>query len=112
MSQALSLLSLLTQLKQAMQHVELWHSDAPTAAALASDAPFCVDTLHFSQWLQFVLHPKLLQLIDQQQPLPSNIAVLPMAEHAFQLEAKPTEAILVIIGQIDQLLTQGGADAR
>ncbi|WP_434339114.1 tRNA pseudouridine(65) synthase TruC [Motilimonas cestriensis] len=106
MSQALSLFPLLAQLKQSMQQAQLWQADIPSDEALASQAPFCVDTLTFAQWLQFVFHPKLSLMAEQQMPLPSKIAVLPMAEEAFKLETKPTDEVMRIISQIDTLLTQ------
>ena len=107
MNQALSLFALLSQLQVAMQQAQLWQNETPSDEALASQTPFCVDTLSFAQWLQFVFHPKLSLMIEQQLPLPTNIAVLPMAEEAFKHLAQPREGIKGIIAKIDQLLSQG-----
>ncbi|MFO6422915.1 YqcC family protein [Motilimonas sp. KMU-193] len=107
MNQATQLIALLAQLKHAMGQAGLWQSETPSEQALQSSLPFCIDTLTFAQWLQFVLHPKLLQMAQEQLPLPSNIGVLPMAQHAFQKLANSTAVVEEVIARIDQLLSQG-----
>ncbi|MCE2569999.1 YqcC family protein [Motilimonas eburnea] len=104
MDQAAHLLTLLAQLKTAMEQADLWQAQAPSAQALQSQMPFCIDTLTFAQWLQFVFHPKLQHLAIHGLPLPSNIEVLPMAQEALPGLTHQGEEVAEIIGQIDQLL--------
>ena len=42
----------------------LWEKVSPSAAALASDEPFCIDTLTFPQWLQFIFLPTLYRMLE------------------------------------------------
>ncbi len=107
MNQAANLLTLLAQLKSVMEQADLWQVQAPSAHALQSQMPFCIDTLTFAQWLQFVFHPKLQHLAINGQPLPTNIAVLPMAQEALLGLTDKVAAVQDIIAQIDQLLSQG-----
>lgn len=95
---------LLVQLETQLRAGDLWQSHYPSATALASQQPFAVDTLTFAQWLQFIFIPRLQALIDAEQPLPTNIAVSPMAEQA--LNSTPAEVEIVsTLQQIDILLS-------
>ena len=84
-----------------MQTQGLWQDSPPAAEKLASSLPFCVDTLTFSQWLQWVMFPKLVAIIETESQLPgeSNMAV--MAEQAFKREALNTDKLLSLICQLD-----------
>lgn len=78
--------------------------------ALASREPFCCDTLSFEQWLQFILIPRMGALIAGNHPLPSNIAVAPMAEEAFKPLGNTAHVLIECIAQFDALL--GGVSGR
>ena len=45
-----------------------WQEQAPSAEALASQEPFCVDTLTFEQWLQWIFLPRMKQLLEAGAP--------------------------------------------
>ena len=51
----LAVMQALETIEQQLQQLALWQGQAPSDAALASRLPFCVDTLEFHEWLQFVL---------------------------------------------------------
>ncbi|WP_102796600.1 tRNA pseudouridine(65) synthase TruC [Bowmanella denitrificans] len=93
---------LLTKLTNAMQHAGLWHKQTPAAGALLSQAPFCVDTLQFEQWLQFVFLPRMNSIITQDLPLPGTMALLPMAEQSWG-DRVDLSAVLTVLSQIDDL---------
>jgi len=46
--------------------------------------PFCVDTLSFPQWLQFVFIPKMRALHDQNLAYPVGSGIASMAEEIFR----------------------------
>lgn len=79
-SQRHLLVSLLIDIECELRRAELWHSEAPSAAAMASVEPFCVDTMDFSQWLQFVFLPRMRLLLDSHAPLPAQCDIATMAE--------------------------------
>jgi tRNA pseudouridine65 synthase len=72
---------LLEQLQHQLRLSGLWSEQSPSEDALHSTVPFAYDVMPLNQWLQFIFIPKMQQLIDMEQPLPSEIALTPMAEH-------------------------------
>ena len=60
-----------------LRETEHWQETAPDSSAFASDKPFCLDTLEPLEWLQWVLIPRMHQLLESGQPLPQNFAVAP-----------------------------------
>ncbi|REL32384.1 YqcC family protein [Thalassotalea euphylliae] len=104
-SQQHSIDELLYQLEQEMRHLKLWSIVKPRVEKLMSAAPFCVDTLRFEQWLQYIFLPQMYQLIKNKQPLPTQIALCPMAEVAFVGLSDKAADLINIIGDIDELLS-------
>ena len=86
MNQYLLVAGLLGELTAELQRLERWQAEHPGAEALASELPFCVDTLSFDQWLQFVLIPRMEQLVLLQAPLPTSVSLYPMASEAYKDE--------------------------
>jgi uncharacterized protein YqcC (DUF446 family) len=77
-----------------------WQDNAPDASVFDSTQPFCMDTLEPLEWLQWVLLPRMHQLIDNQQPLPQSFAVAPYYEMALDA-SHPFRAI--ILPELEQL---------
>lgn len=98
-------LILLNQLRQELKSLTLWQSNQPSLRAMASTLPFHYDTLTFEQWLQFVFIESINLLIDNKQPLPSKILLLPMAEESFKNLGNQTNKLLDVIGQFDSLFS-------
>jgi uncharacterized protein YqcC (DUF446 family) len=95
---------LLRQLEQELQALQLWQQSAPGAEALNSIEPFCIDTLTFSEWLQWIMIPRFDAMIQQQHALPGNSDIAAMAEEAFKGLNADTTALLDLIRQIDSTL--------
>lgn len=101
------------RLKQLLEALETelrtqgrWDAEPPAEKALRSTQPFAVDTLNFDQWLQWILLPRLHELLTRQLPLPGNCAIQPMAEEVYGQENPGTHRITMIIAEIDILLTR------
>lgn len=95
----------LKTLEGLMRQAELWQAGRPDASALASPLPFCIDTLSFEQWLQFLFVPRMHALIVERAPLPTEIALQPMAEEMFG--ARPEcQALILHLGCLDLCLTE------
>lgn len=86
----------LAQLEQLMQDLALWQEQCPSQEALASIQPFAVDTLTATEWLQWIFIPKLRQLVEQQSPLPTQIAITPYLEESCKELAGLSELLQVI----------------
>jgi uncharacterized protein YqcC (DUF446 family) len=88
----------------------LCSASVPSPEALASTAPFCVDSLSFPQWLQFIFIPGLRRIIDQRQLLPRECQVAPMAEMYFRLGSSDGAAVVALLQRIDRLLSSPPLD--
>ncbi len=97
---------LLTALETELKHLGLWSALPPDAQALASRLPFCIDTLRFEQWLQYIFIPKMQLLLDTAAPLPTKIALLPLAEQVFNDTDTRFSRLLSIISALDSRLTE------
>ena len=86
-----------------------WADSAPSAEALASVEPFCVDTLAFEQWLQWVFFPRMLTLLDNAQPLPQAFAVAPYYEMALAADHPQRDILLAALQELDALFTSDNA---
>ena len=78
--------ALLRELEVALRVTSLWDTIAPTPAALASEEPFCVDTLSLPQWLQWIFIPRMRAVLDARAALPAKCAIAAMAEVYFMGE--------------------------
>jgi len=98
-------LLLLSQLTEELKALNLWQKRRPSLCELASTLPFHYDTLTFEQWLQFVFIERISLIIDKEQPLPSEILLLPVAEESFKNFGNKANTLLNIIDQIDGVLS-------
>lgn len=80
-----------------------WQDTAPDDSVFESTQPFCMDTLEPLEWLQWVLIPRLHQLIDARQPLPQSFAVAPYYEVALDASHPLRIIILPELEQLDAL---------
>lgn len=92
----------LDQLEQILKSLELWQDTPPSEKALQSQQPFCVDTLSFDQWLQWVFIERMKLLIANRQPLPQKSAVLPMAEVVYANKSGMDD-LLKVLKSVDDL---------
>lgn len=83
-----------------------WQETAPSAEALASPEPFCVDTLTFEQWLQWIFLPRMKMLLESAAPLPSVSGIQAMAEMVYQQQPGIARRLLALLGEFDRLLTR------
>jgi uncharacterized protein YqcC (DUF446 family) len=82
-----------------------WAATPPTAAALASEQPFAVDSMAFEQWLQWLFLPRMQQLLESGAQLPSACGIQPMAEMVLAERANQARVLLVLLGEFDRLIT-------
>ena len=97
------LIDIEAQLRQLGQ----WDKVPPGAAALASDEPFCVDTLTLPQWLQFIFLPTLYRMIEEGETLPARSGIAPMAQEYFRGTGLRSTELEAALQRIDDLLTAG-----
>lgn len=96
------LLELLIDLETEMRNHGFWQVEHPSAVSLLSTQPFCVDTLTFPQWVQFVFIPKLRTLGEQNLPLPPKCETAPMAEEYFRGTGDTGRWLVLELKKIDE----------
>jgi uncharacterized protein YqcC (DUF446 family) len=77
----------------------------PPAGALDSSEPFCVDTLRFEQWLQWIFLPRMKAILEDSQPLPHKSAIFSYAEYCLDKDDPPTADLLRHIKRFDELIS-------
>lgn len=93
----------LQEIEQHMRHLDLWQERPPSEEALASQMPFCVDTMAAEQWLQWILLPRMSALVDAQAGLPHHFAISPYFEVAYRERVTELQPLLQALNQFDQL---------
>lgn len=92
----------LQAIEQSMRDLMLWQAAPPSIDALSSTEPFCLDTLYAEQWLQWVLLPKMLNLLDTNAALPARFEIAPYFEEA--LPDPNCTPLLALLRKLDTLL--------
>lgn len=100
------LADIILELEKGLRDLGLWESEAPSEESLASQAPFCVDTLNFTQWLQFVFTERIKWIIESEAPLPTSSGLVPMAEEYFVVAASTSQGIIKILREFDDLIAR------
>lgn len=85
-----------------------WTEVPPSAEAMASQAPFCVDTMAFEQWLQWIFLPRMKDILENDLELPHASGIRAMAEEAFRERLADVGGLLGALGAFDRLI--GGAN--
>lgn len=106
MAQSHQVLALLIDIEAELRSIGQWQKQAPPPEALRSEQPFAVDTLSFSQWLQFIFVPRMRSLIEHQQSLPGACNISPMAEEYYRDRDLPVANLMLALRQIDALLSR------
>lgn len=105
MNQRLRVTHILEQLELELKQRSLWQMLPPSAEAMASTLPFCMDTLAFHQWLQFVLIARLRQMMMLQIALPAHSALYPMATEVYKQELGYHSTLIELLAELDEALT-------
>lgn len=103
MNKTQQLSALLQDLTQVLKQLNLWQLQRPSASKLASTQPFCIDTLDFHQWLQFIFIERMQAMIDARQALPQNLCLMPVAEEVYKNADFNPKPLYLVLTQIDNL---------
>ncbi len=102
------LINTLEQLETEMISCQLWDNNIPSPTALSSCEPFCVDTLRFEQWLQWVFIPKMREMLNSPDfdSFSHTSDIHTMSNYVFKDYQQDTVKINQIIKQLDDLINQ------
>jgi uncharacterized protein YqcC (DUF446 family) len=91
------------ELEAELRRMELWEREPPSDAPLKSERPFCFDTLALSQWLQWMLIPRMREIFAGAGDLPAQSAIHPLAEDCFE-RLDDAGRLLKLIARFDRLI--------
>ncbi|MDN3648794.1 YqcC family protein [Reinekea marina] len=94
--------SILCELQDELMRLNQWQTLAPEPERLASELPFCMDTLTLYEWLQWIYIARLNALVDAHLPLPKGAHVQPYAEEALKADGVSSPRLVDLIGQLDK----------
>jgi uncharacterized protein YqcC (DUF446 family) len=94
----------LLQVEATLRIHDRWDRQQPPAKALSSTQPFCIDTLRFEQWLQWIFLPRMKAILEDSKPLPLKSAIFSYAEHCLRKDDPPTTDLLENIRRFDELI--------
>lgn len=89
-----------------MRRLDLWEAEPPPLRALSSPEPFCYDTLRFTQWLQWVLVPRMRHIIECGEALPTQSDIFPLAETVLADIPANTDQLLALVRSFDLLIAR------
>lgn len=95
-------------IERELRALGLWADISPSAEALASQTPFCVDTLTFEQWLQWIFLPRMKLILENDLELPHASGIRAMAEEVYRERLVEVGGLLDALGAYDRLI--GGAN--
>ncbi len=82
-----------------------WDECKPDASDLNSTIPFCMDTLKFEQWLQWIFLPRMKDTLEQTKPLPSQSGIFEYAEDCLRKNDPSTNTLLKQLKRFDDLIS-------
>ncbi|MDX1757460.1 MAG: YqcC family protein [Marinobacter sp.] len=95
----------LLQIELELRRLDAWSATPPAPEALQSNQPFAVDTLEFTEWLQFIFIRRMKTLVEKGAPLPSVSGMAPMAEEHFRGRDESGQRLIRELEVMDQLLS-------
>ncbi|WP_397449855.1 YqcC family protein [Pseudomonas sp. NA-150] len=93
-------------IERELRRLGWWSDSPPSEQALASHEPFCVDTLEFEQWLQWIFLPRMKAILEQDLPLPNASGILEMAEMVYATRQSEVLALQQLLAEFDRLITE------
>ena len=98
------ILLLLVDIEREMRGAGLWQQEPPPKDALASTMPFAIDRLSFPEWLQWILLPRMREVLESGQPLPARCQIAPAAEVYFSELDIPCGCLLELLAELDKVV--------
>jgi uncharacterized protein YqcC (DUF446 family) len=95
----------LLEVEATLRVTDKWDRNVPGNDALASQEPFCMDTLKFEQWLQWIFLPRMKDTLEQARPLPRESGIFNYAEDCLHKNDPCRTKILALIKHFDELIS-------
>lgn len=93
-------------IERELRQLGWWKEVPPSDEALSSREPFCVDTLDFDQWLQWIFLPRMKIILEQDLALPNASGILEMAQMVYTSRVQETRRLQAVLAEFDRLITE------
>lgn len=93
-------------LEYELRRQKMWSEQSPSPAAMASQAPFCVDSMALEAWLQWIFVPRMGALIECGAELPVRCGISAIAEVEYPSHGGRLDRLMAILQELDRLLEQ------
>ena len=90
------------RIEEQMVELDLWSDTHPGHHKLASNMPFCVDTLQLEEWIQFVFLPKMREYVEEEQLPPGPAQITPIAEEVFK-DQPEVKSLIKLLQRFDEI---------
>lgn len=97
----------LLRIEKELRSLDEWRAEAPHSSAFRSTQPFCIDTLAFTEWVQFVFLDRMKYLVEKGHELPQVSGMAPMAEEHFRGREQSGIRLIRELEEMDRLLSGG-----
>ncbi|MEO0575720.1 MAG: YqcC family protein [Pseudomonadota bacterium] len=104
-----ALIAVTDSIEAELKRIELWASEPPSELALASEEPFCYDTLDFSNWMQWVFLPRMREALGDVRDMPDRSNIHAYAEEVLRSSPQQTDQLLFLIKTFDELVAAGSS---
>ena len=95
---------ILLEVEATLRSHGLWDAGQPAVSALSSTQPFCLDTLRFEQWLQWVFLPRMKHTLEGTKPLPEKSGIFVYAHEYLRKGDPSTNNLLTLMKRFDDLI--------
>ncbi|MGN1281458.1 MAG: YqcC family protein [Succinivibrio sp.] len=97
--------SSLSAIEQELKKLNLWSfgKARPEDSAFESLIPFCMDTMDFHQWLEYVLIPRMRILVQEQRELPENVLIHTYAQEIYRGRWQEYKELIKILMEFDKI---------
>ena len=86
----------LAEIEAEMKAIGFWNSAPLPEAAYHFQQAFAMDTMAFSQWLQFIFIPRVRQIVEQKGEFPSSSMVGVQAVREFDGDANASRLVSLL----------------
>jgi len=96
--------NIIAEIEAEMKRIGYWRAEPLPRDAYDFHQAFAMESMTFSQWLQFILIPRVHQIIEQHGSFPANSMVAVQAIREFDGDENASQ-LVDLLGKFDRLFS-------